>query len=252
MKINDISIRGFFVYSETAQYEQGDFVVYGNTIYVCSPKSGSTYVSGELPYKSNNFYTYLGDQSATKEDFLSFSENGGGEDKYLSLSTLVDILNTYQKGIDTTGVIGHEYSIIQDEDGTSNVVYKVNNIITETFSEEDSKEILARIFMDKTLNHCIFKVSRHLPEIKGLVYRGNNLSGDCILRQYSYFTEDKSIMRVQELIDIHPSRFYNNSDYDNSFGFVNVYYRASKLEDSTNLENIKNLVFYILLNNFKI
>ena len=74
MKINDISIRGFFVYSETAQYEQGDFVVYGNTIYVCSPKSGSTYVSGELPYKSNNFYTYLGDQSATREDFLSFSE----------------------------------------------------------------------------------------------------------------------------------------------------------------------------------
>ena len=34
MKINDKkSVRGFFLYSDFSRYEDGDFVVYGNTIY---------------------------------------------------------------------------------------------------------------------------------------------------------------------------------------------------------------------------
>ena len=244
MKINDISIRGFFIYSETSQYEQGDFVVYGNTIYVCSPKSGSTYVSGEIPFKSNNFYVYLGDQSATRDDFLSFSKNGGGEDKYLSLSTLVDILNTYQKGLDTTGVIGHEYSVIVDEEGTKNAVYKINNVVTETFSEEDSKEILARIFLDKSLNHCIFKVSRDLPEISA-INDNSSTTEYCILRQYSYYSDEdnSSMMRVQELIDIQPDNYletYEEYGYGNSINFANIYYRAAILEES-DISSIKDL-----------
>ena len=87
MKINNESVRGFFLYSENAEYESGDFVVDGNTIYVCSPKDSLT-VTGEKPSLSKNFEVYLGEQMADVSEFVKFSEEGIGSKKYVSLTAL--------------------------------------------------------------------------------------------------------------------------------------------------------------------
>ena len=232
MKINNTSIRGFYIYSDTSLYEEGDFVVYGNTIYVCSPKSGSSLVIGEKPYESDNFYVYLGDQLADETDFLEFSQNGGGKDKYISLASLVNILNTYMKGLSTSGIIGHEYVLNED----NSVVYKIENNITKVFNEDEASQILTTLLYDEKINHGIFKVSRHLPELKTLV--GD--TGDyCILRQYSYYrSEDKdSLVRVQEIIDIESSRQLNPS-----ISYANIYYRSVPLKPQSN--EIIDLRFY--------
>lgn len=228
MKINDKkSVRGFFLYSDFSRYEDGDFVVYGNTIYVCSPKTGSSEVIGEKPYESENFYVYLGDQISSVDEFKTFVDNNGGDDKYISLSTLVSILNTYLTGINNSGIIGHEYTLENGE-----VIYKVNNKISEVYGSEESKNILSTLLLDKNINHGIFKVSKNLPEIVNLV--GDH--GDyCILRQYSYYLDSENkenLMRVQELIDIEVSS-------DQKVSYANIYYRSAPLNSS----DISNLNF---------
>lgn len=231
MKINDKkSVRGFFLYSDFSRYEDGDFVVYGNTIYVCSPKTGSTEVIGEKPYESENFYVYLGDQISSVDEFKNFVDNNGGDDKYISLSTLVSILNTYLTGINNSGIIGHEYSLENGE-----VIYKVNNKISEIYGSEESNNILSTLLLDKNINHGIFKVSKNLPEIVNLV--GDR--GDyCILRQYSYYLDSENkenLMRVQELIDIEVSS-------DSKVSYANIYYRSAPLKNSSDI-SISNLNF---------
>ena len=222
MKINNISTRGFFIYSDLSYYEEGDFVVYGNTIYVCSPKSGTSLVIGEKPYESENFYVYLGDQLADEKEFIEFSKNGGGKDKYISLSSLVGILNTYMKGINTSGVIGHEFVLDGD-----NVVYKIDNNISKVYDEEDSSHILSTILLDESINHGIFKVSKNLPELRTFI---GNLGDYCILRQYSYYSEEKeSLIRVQELIDIESSVSLNPQ-----ISYANIYYRSAALDSPLN------------------
>lgn len=229
MKINNNSIRGFFIYSSSAEYEYGDFVIYGNTIYVCSPKEGSTTVIGEKPYESENFYVYLGDQLADVKEFQEFSENNGGEDKYISLSTLVSILNTYLTGINNSGIIGHEFT----KSDNGEVIYRVNNVISEVYGAEENQNILAKLLLNESINHGIFKVSKNLPELKTFV--GEN--GDyCILRQYSYYSDEekKTLIRVQELIDIEFDQSSNTS-------YANIYYRSAPITNT--ISQITNLNF---------
>ena len=231
MKINNTSIRGFYIYSDSDIYEAGDFVVYGNTIYVCSPQSGSTEVTGEKPYESKNYYVYLGDQLSDIEEFKNFAENGGGKDKYLSLSTFIGALNMYMKGLDTTGIIGHEYELTSTSNGLE-VIYKINNIITKVYTENAAETVLASLLIDENVNHGIFKVSKNLPEIRDIV---GDTGSYCILKQYSYYS-GTSLIRVQELIDIETSVYYNPSR-----SYANIYYRSASL--SSSLEDIKNTDF---------
>ena len=97
MRINDsnTSIRGFFIYSPDVEYELGDFVVKGNTIYICSPKDNTKYCIGEDPATSNNYSVYLGDNRTTLEEIKSFIDgdniSDGISDKYISLSHLPTI-----------------------------------------------------------------------------------------------------------------------------------------------------------------
>ena len=39
MILNNTHVQGLFLYSEETEYEKGDFVVYGNTIYICTAKN---------------------------------------------------------------------------------------------------------------------------------------------------------------------------------------------------------------------
>lgn len=231
MKINNTSIRGFYIYSDSDIYESGDFVVYGNTIYVCSPQSGNTEVTGEKPYESKNYYVYLGDQLSDIEEFKNFASEGGGKDKYLSLSTLVGALNMYMKGLNTTGIIGHEYELTPTVNGLE-VIYKVNNVITEVYTEKAVETVLATLLIDENVNHGIFKVSKNLPEIRDIV---GDTGSYCILKQYSYYS-GTNLIRVQELIDIETSVYYNPSR-----SYANIYYRTASL--SSSLEDVKNTEF---------
>ena len=194
MIINNTSVRGFFLYSETAKYEAGDFVVEGDIIYVCSPQNNNLYVLGEKPSKSKQFYMYLGDgdQMSSIQDFVEFVENEGGNDKYISLATLIGILNTFCKGVNTSGIIGEgiEYTISGDTE------------VTIGGSDEFTGDsVLSDLMLVDSINHGIFKVSRSLPEIEVYVPKLPGVKSEyCILKQYSYYSGINKI-RVQELID---------------------------------------------------
>ena len=194
MIINNTSVRGFFLYSESAKYEAGDFVVEGDIIYVCSPQNNNLYVLGESPSKSKQFYMYLGDgdQMSSIQDFVNFVENEGGNDKYISLATLIGILNTYCKGVNTSGIIGEgiEYTISGDTEVTIGG--------TDEFTGDS---VLSDLMFVDSINHGIFKVSRSLPEISAYVPKVSGINSEfCILKQYSYYSGINKI-RVQELID---------------------------------------------------
>ena len=65
MILNNTHVQGMFLYSEETEYEKGDFVVYGNTIYICTAKNPTNKtnntVSGVIPEESSDNYSpYLG------------------------------------------------------------------------------------------------------------------------------------------------------------------------------------------------
>lgn len=211
MKINETSVRGVFVYTDDAIFEKNDFVIYGNTIYICKPESGITEVYGENPKTSKNFIVYLGDQSTDISEYLNFLETGEGENKYISTLTLQQVLNHFILGPDGKGIIGD--SIVCDPDGS----YKLSN--GTQFKNPNS--VLSDIMNHPDINHALLKVSRLLPEI--IVYVGQPLNQDedtkdidgCILKQYTYLSENGHKIRIQELIDpVDGLIYYRGADID--------------------------------------
>ena len=220
MIINNTSIKGFYTYSPTSKYESGDFVVHGDIIYVCSPKDGVGYVFNEDPSTSKNFYIYLGEgsQMSTVSDFINFVENKGGLDKYISISSLVGILNSFCKGINTSGIIGEEITLAGQD------LYVTVEGINGDY---DKESILSYIMEEPLINNAIFKVSRNLPEI--ITYVGSGKESlkynYCILKQYTYKGDNELTVRVQELID-------------HELG--NIFYRTGTIDSSGKLEIISS------------
>ena len=211
MKINDTSVTGVFVYTDNAIFEENDFVIFENTIYICKPVSGITEVSGENPKSSKNYIVYLGDQSTNISEYLNFLETGEGENKYISTLTLQQVLNSFILGPDGKGIIGD--SIVCDPEGN----YKLSN--GTQFKNPNS--VLSDIMNHPDINHALFKVSRLLPEI--IVYVGQPLNQNedtedidgCLLRQYTYLSEKKHKIRIQELIDpIDGLIYYRGADIE--------------------------------------
>ena len=231
MIINNTSVRGFFLYSELVEYEAGDFVVEGDIIYVCSPQNSSLSVIGERPSESKHFYMYLGDgdQMSSVDDFVQFVNNEGGKDKYISLATLIGILNNYCKGINTSGIIGEgiDYTVSGD--------VEVNISGGEIFNKDS---VLSDLMLSE-INHGVFKVSRELPEIELFVpyildeNNNSNLSKYCILKQYTYLEGSKKV-RVQELID------HEQGD---------IFYRTAKLEEVNGVQTSSEITDWTLATN---
>ena len=198
-----------FLYTDDAKFEENDFVVSGNTIYICKPKGGVTEVSGESPGESDNYIVYLGDQSMNINEYLEFLETGEGENKYLSVLTLQTVLNHFILGPDGKGIIGDSISY-----SPSNGSYKLSN--GALFNNPNT--VLADIMNHPDINHALLKVSRLLPEI--IVYVGNlDITEDnegCILRQYTYLSETNGHkIRIQELIDPFEGLiYYRSADID--------------------------------------
>lgn len=195
MRINDKSIKGFFLYSDDVQFEKGDFVVDGGVIYTAKVN-----VMGKKPSDYNELYDiYLGENIADLEgkDFANYIK-GAGSDKLVTAYSVGKILNSFISGFDEKGIINNE--ITKDQ-----IVY-----LRDYFGDET---VLARtnpldaVMTAPDLNNCIFKVDRHVVQDLFGTSQLQFTSSYIILRQYTYMEKEASptgpalYIRVQELID---------------------------------------------------
>lgn len=223
MLVNDIHIQGMFLYNSEATYEKGDFVVKGDTIFVCSPIGTETIkgIDPEVELNSGgetNYKIYLGERLASIQDFVDYASGNGKTEvgsKYIDLKTLPGILNQYMVGFDGNGVIRQflnedGYSLYNPATGQLDEVFwgKRNYRDDPTKPITTTENILDLIFTDPLLNNSIFFISKNFSGINSLLPLGSNSRmirpeggigndgtkvgvdwahlEDCILRQYTY------------------------------------------------------------------
>ena len=212
MILNNTHIQGLFIYSDDIEFEKGDFVVYGNTIYTCiagnPTNSSNNTVSGKNPSTDpENFAPYLGDKIDNINDYfdlISDAESSSNKDGILSVHLISQILNSYLLGMNEKGIIS-EYLYNGNED---NDVLFISSGLSNFIESKDKESILDRL-ITSDINNAVIKISRDLPEIKDLlpsienkdiIFTKEKLSY-VILRQYTYSTSEETYSRLQEIID---------------------------------------------------
>lgn len=221
MIINGTSIPGIFIYETGIELERGDFVVYEDCLFICTPKEGETYITkSTLPTPDKNvenFTLYLGGDHATWDDFeqqfKQSSDSGEYVDKIITSSSLSQILKRLLFGIDSSGII-NEY-IIKSTNGTALITPGLRKILnSEKVSTDNVLDHLIKNESSPEFNNLSLRIDRSLfkgllPDVSNLtdtVYDKIELSS-VVLRQYTYYetlqdlgTSDNKI-RVQEVID---------------------------------------------------
>lgn len=223
MKINGKSIQGTYVYSENETYEVGDLVLYENGLYIYTKSDEGPYGLDKTNPKDSKDYTpYLGDKLTSLEDWKAFL-NGESEDKYITTSTLVAILNTCMNDMRLDGIIESAYDEPQDESPKGWILdeYRLD---TEIADNAIIDEILR-----SSSNYAIYRVSRKLQGLwmvnydTSSVIDGNYTEEDkssVLMKQYTYYSseEDKEQgiqTRIQELIDyVDGTVYYRYAKYD--------------------------------------
>lgn len=168
MILNNTHIQGIFIYQPDIEYEKGDFVVSGNSIYICTagnPNTGSNTVIGIDPAEDTENYTiYLGGSIKNIEEYFSYIDNPSVEqnDKFIKASLLSQILNTYMIGFDEKGIIT-DY-IYQDSVGK----ILLSDNLSKFVEGENNELVLDRILKAEDVNNAMFKISRELKDIKML------------------------------------------------------------------------------------
>ena len=194
MKINGKSVRGFYLYSPDIKFEQGDFVIEENKIYICNSD-----IMGESPYNSEHYTLYLGEDVASGEEFINYAM-GTGEvlgNKFVSAKSLSYILNSYMSGFNSQGIITNE--VVGGEDNQYRIVldsYFGSDLDTDAVYLEPLDKILV-----SGPNNGIFKVARSaVSRITGTTASSTD---SVILRQYTYEQQgdNQPNIRVQELVD---------------------------------------------------
>lgn len=257
MILDNTHIQGLFLYSKETEYEKGDFVVYGNTIYICTAKNPTNItnntVSGVVPENSSdNFSPYLGEELTSLEEYINYVNDPKGReknDKLIPAHLLSRILSTYMMGFDEKGIISN-YVYLNSEDSLS-----MSSELSDFLSGKgvDSSNILSVILNTKEINNAVFKISRNLPEISEVVFNSDSEfiypedSTYIILRQYTYTNEPEndSIYRLQELIDPIGSvvryRYGKGSYSSGELSFDNVTSWLPSSIDKNWMGNIKRL-----------
>ncbi len=222
MIINGTSTPGIVMYTPGLELERGDFVVYGDCIYICTPLGSDTYIISETTptpdVNNENFISYLGGDAATWEDFeKQFSQSVTSNDltdKIITSSCLSQILKRLMFGIDSSGIINEHLNYsskgintispglkrLINLDNMSNLGNVLNYLLTNEVSPE--------------FNNLSIRVNRSF--FKGLLPDITNLSKDVydevetssvVLRQYTYYETLQELgsaenkIRVQEVID---------------------------------------------------
>lgn len=221
MKLNGVSVQGIYVYNEgNTTYEIGDMILYKNGIYIYS-KSDEVLSDGLTPDKSKDYIPYLGDKLASLKDWQDFLK-GKGEDKYLTTSTLVAILNSYMNDMRLDGVIMSAYDEPEGKtrDGWVLDEYRLG-------SEVGDNTIIDEILRSNS-NYAIYRVSRKLQGLWMVDYDTENISGNytdedrksVLVKQYTYYSskedEESGIQtRIQEIIDhVDGTIYYRSAKYD--------------------------------------
>lgn len=209
MIIDNTHVRGMFIYNETSEYERGDFVIEGNTIYICTAKNPNNQlnntVSGILPSTdSDNFDTYLLDKTSTFKEYLEEVKNNFEEDKLISGSVLSEILSNYSFGYDEKGIIKDFISYTPETGITFSP--GIEKILEGTTKDGS---ILDSILKSPDINNAFIRISRSIPEISiklPVIDTDGSVEGvdidSIVLRQYTYYSStNKETYRVQEIAD---------------------------------------------------
>lgn len=180
MKINGSSKIGIWKYSQTSEYERGDFIVVGDKIYYCESD-----VSGVLPDSPGSeeyFSMYPGNMIKTKEEYYKILENPEvATDMYVSGRALTEILQDSFFGLGCNGEI------------VSKVDYSGSEEIASGFSHTLSggRTVVDDIITDPDYNNGVALLSRDLPSIKRYIgSSGGAASGST---NYIYCDRNKCI-----------------------------------------------------------
>lgn len=193
MITNGKSIRGIFLYDKNLELEKGDFVVSGNSIYICTALYPTNQinktVSGEDPSRnSRNFKIYPGEMISTKEEYDNYIKGKDDSDKFISSYVVSEVLQGLHHGLSITGVI-------------------------EDYIEGEGTP-LDDIMRAPVINNGTFYVSPEVTQLQdilpviGPIDTDNTGNYNLVLRQYTYLgskSEDgmtlDRFVRVQELIN---------------------------------------------------
>ena len=253
MKLNGVSVQGIYVYNEgNTTYEIGDMILYKNGIYIYS-KSDEVLSDGLTPDKSKDYIPYLGDKLASLKDWQDFLK-GKGEDKYLTTSTLVAILNSYMNDMRLDGVIMSAYDEPEGKtrDGWVLDEYRLG-------SEVGDNTIIDEILRSNS-NYAIYRVSRKLQGLWMVDYDTENISGNytdedrksVLVKQYTYYSskEDEELgiqTRIQEIIDhVDGTVYYRSAKYDPKLEINGTLGNLSSVSDWHNTRISKEYEYQIM------
>lgn len=225
MIINNTHVQGMYKYSDSLEFELGDFVVKNNCIYICTAKYPTneitSTVSGQNPDEHpENFDIYLANKVASLEDYINYINGNSTEDKFISNYTLSSILQRQFFGLDDSGLVVD--SILYDSNATldeNKIIYSSRLESALSYLDADSN-VLDRILNAPTLNNGVVKISPTLPEVEEVFLKTLKLKENydeennfIILRQYTYdnttenytspidLTKSYRRYRVQELVN---------------------------------------------------
>lgn len=267
MLMNNRSVIGFYIWSNAAEYEKGDWVVKGDCIYKCTASSPTntencTVMGRDPEVDRDNFKIYPGEMIATADEYFKFVEETKDdsvrqpEDKFISMHALYDILQRLYFGVSTNGVVDNY--VLKTEEGLNYLVSGISDL-------DKAVEPIDIIMQASHLNNGILKVSREFfpglfitspEEIEGAVnyYSSSSLDNSTIiLRQYTYDyipegSETPVRRRTQELVDpVYGDMFLRYADgvvdgEDITYPIASSWKRVSIGDNSirTTLDSVQN------------
>lgn len=209
MIINNTSVPGIYKYTEGLEVERGDFVTFGENLYICVPENGVTYkIEDDSVMDYKNFKTYLGGEKAEWEDFEKIFAGIGTSDLKDGLVTspiLSQAIKRLMFGIDSNGIITEEI--------ISNLSYVSPGLKEFIKGHKLTPSSALNYLLEDTehpeFNNLCIKISRSIVKnyLPGIEEINNDTTGDSvILKNYTY-RESKTKynypirVRVQEIID---------------------------------------------------
>ena len=159
MIINDTNVRGIWSYSDKLVFEKGDFVVFGDQIYICKASG----VMGIIPYGNKDYFTeYPGNMVRSLEEYYSIvNDPQASDDLYISSRVLNEILQDSYFGLGDNGIIGLRI----ESDGS--LGGQLSDRVREKLSS--TGHILDDLITSPNFNNGVVLVSRDYADIKNLV-----------------------------------------------------------------------------------
>lgn len=194
MLINGKRITNIYKYSDEYYFTKGDFIVSDKgVLYVCilDADPGTSLSDG------SHFKVYLGNQTASFSDFSEYLKNPGeGNDLYINMHTLSEILQRMYFGLSDTGVISGYFRSFSE---------------TSLSDLDSTKSPLDAIMTAPELNNGIIRITRDLV--------GGLLSGELVeTGKYNFFKDailpdssDDDYLSIRDIVILKQYTYGNKS-----------------------------------------